>query len=164
MDYNGSVGLSAECLSISSLKREPHEIKGEVLSSGRIILAWHALAKLAWKKNVSMYILWILLYCYRLVGILLKFLHVISYYVSDWLIRNFALIHRFGVDNLDKLSRTDKPCSWKRDHSKSLEQYKPVSLKENESFKFKINEIVKALNVKSKVSYLMWPLFQSLKL
>ena len=38
IDFNGSVGLSAECLSISSLKREPQEIKGEVLSSGRIIL------------------------------------------------------------------------------------------------------------------------------
>ena len=56
-------------------------------------------------------------------------LHVILYYVSDWSIRNFALIHRFGVDNLDKLPRTDKPCSWKRDHSKPLEQYKPVSWK-----------------------------------
>ena len=64
IDFNGSVGLSAECLSISSLKKEPQEIKGEVLSSGRIILVWHALAKLAWKKNVSMYILGILLYCY----------------------------------------------------------------------------------------------------
>ena len=82
------------------------------------------------------HVLGTLLYCYRLVRILLLFLHLISYYVSDWLIRNFALIHRFEVDNLDKLSSTDKPCSWKRDHSKSLEQYKPVSLKENESFKF----------------------------
>ena len=36
IDFNGSVRLSAKCLSISSLKREPHEIK-EVLSSGRII-------------------------------------------------------------------------------------------------------------------------------
>ena len=36
IDFNGSVGLSAKCLSISTLKREPHEIKGEVLSSGRI--------------------------------------------------------------------------------------------------------------------------------
>ena len=34
--------------------------------------------------------------------------------------------------------------SWKSDHSKSLEQYKPVSLKENESSKFKRNEIVNA--------------------
>ena len=37
IDFTGSVGLSAKCLSISTLKREPHEIKGEVLSSGRII-------------------------------------------------------------------------------------------------------------------------------
>ena len=35
-DFNGSVRLSAKCLSISSLKREPHEIKGEVLSSERM--------------------------------------------------------------------------------------------------------------------------------
>ena len=48
------------------------------------------------------------------------------------------------MDNLHELSCTDKPCSWKRDHSKSLEQYKPVSLKENKSFKFNRNEIVKA--------------------
>ena len=150
IDFNGSVRYSAKCLSISSLKREPHEIKREVLSSRRILLVWHALG--------------ILLYCYRLVSILHIFLHLISYYVSDLLIRNFGLIHRFGVDKLDKLSSTDKPCSWKRDCSKSLEQYKPVSLKENESFKFKINKIVKALNVGSTVSYLMWPFFQSLKL
>ena len=37
IDFNGSVRLSTKCLSTSSLKREPHEIKGEVLSSGRII-------------------------------------------------------------------------------------------------------------------------------
>ena len=110
------------------------------------------------------HVLGTLLYCYRLVSILLIFLHLISYYVSDWLIRNFALIHRFPVDNLDELSCTDKPCSWKTDHSKSLEQYKPVSLKEHESFEFKLNEKVKASNIKSTVSYLMWPFFQSLKL
>ena len=37
IDFNDSVRLSAKCLSKSSLKREPDEIKGEVLSSGRII-------------------------------------------------------------------------------------------------------------------------------
>ena len=37
IDFNGSVRLSAKCLSKTSLKREPDEIKGEVLSSGRII-------------------------------------------------------------------------------------------------------------------------------
>ena len=41
IDFKGSVKLSEKCLSISSLKREPHEIKGEVLSSGRIILELH---------------------------------------------------------------------------------------------------------------------------
>ena len=56
IDFNGSVRLSAECLSISSLKREPREIKGEVLSSGRIILVGHALAKLTWENNVSVYL------------------------------------------------------------------------------------------------------------
>ena len=54
------------------------------------------------------------------------------------------------MDNLDELSCTDKPCSWKRDHSKSLEQYKPVSLKENESFKFKRNKIVISDDLKKK--------------
>ena len=124
---NDRTSLSAECLSISSLKREPHEIKGEVLSSERIISMI-----CTWKAGLGekcMHVLGTLLYCYRLVSILLIFLHSISYYVSDWLIRNFALIHRFEVDNLDKLSCTDKPRSWKRDHSKSLEHYKPVSLK-----------------------------------
>ena len=56
IDFNGSVRLSAKCLSISSSKRESHEIKWEVLSSGYIILVSHALAKLAWGNNVSMYL------------------------------------------------------------------------------------------------------------
>ena len=74
---------------------------------------------------------------------MLIFLHLLSCYVSDWLLRNFALIYRFGVDNLDELSCSDKPCSLKRrDHSKSLEQYKPVSLNGNKSFRFKRTEIV----------------------
>ena len=33
IDFNGSLRLSAKCLSISSLKREPHEINEKVLSS-----------------------------------------------------------------------------------------------------------------------------------
>ena len=130
-------------MSTSSLKRESHKIKGEeVLSSGRIIsMTCTCKAGLGEKCK---HVLGTLLYRYRLVRILLIFLHLISYYVSDWLIRNFALIYKFGVNNLDELSCTDKPCPWKRAHSKSLEQYKPVSLKENESFKFKRNEMVKA--------------------
>ena len=129
-------------MSISRFKREPHEIKWEVLSSGHIInMTCTCKAGLGQKFK---HVLGSLLYRYRLVSILLIFLHLISCYVSDWLIRNFALFHRVGVDNLDKLSFTDKQCSWKRDRSKSLQQYKLVSLKENESFKFKINEMVKA--------------------
>ena len=38
IDFNGSVALSAECLSISSLKREPHEIKGEECREHSLIL------------------------------------------------------------------------------------------------------------------------------
>ena len=55
------------------------------------------------------------------------------------------------MDNLDELSCTDKPCSWKRrDYSTSLEQYKLVSLKENKSIKFKRNSIVESDNLKEK--------------
>ena len=81
IDFNGSVRLSAKCLSISSLKREQHEIKGKVLSSGRIInMTCTCKAGLGEKCK---HVLRTLLYCYRLVSILLIFLHLISYYVSD---------------------------------------------------------------------------------
>ena len=56
IDFNGSVRLNAKCLSISSLTREPHEIKGEVLRSRCISSMTYALAKLAWGKNVNMYL------------------------------------------------------------------------------------------------------------
>ena len=55
MDFNGSVRLSVKCLSISSLKREPHEIKGEVLSSGRI-LSMTCTCEAGLGENVSMYL------------------------------------------------------------------------------------------------------------
>ena len=66
---------------MSSLNREPHETKGEVLSSGRIIsMTYICKAGLGGKFK---HVLGTLLYCYRLVSILLLFLHLISYYVSD---------------------------------------------------------------------------------
>ena len=66
---------------ISSLKREPHEIKGEVLGSGSIIsMTCTCRAGLGEKCK---HVLGTLLYCYRLVNILLISLHLISYYVSD---------------------------------------------------------------------------------
>ena len=81
IDFNGSVRLSAKCLSTSSLRREPHEIKGEVLSSGHIIsMTCTCKAGLGEKCK---HVLGTLLYCYRLVRILLIFLHLISYYVCD---------------------------------------------------------------------------------
>ena len=80
IDFNGSVRFSAKCLSLSSLKREPHEIK-EVLSSGRIISkTCTCKAGLAEKCK---HVLGTVLYCYRLVSILLIFLHLISYYVFN---------------------------------------------------------------------------------
>ena len=81
IDFNGLVRLSAKCLSTSSLKGEPHEIKGELLSSGRI-LSMTCACKAGLGEKCK-HVLGILLYCYRLVRILLILLHLISYYVSD---------------------------------------------------------------------------------
>ena len=73
--------LSAQCLFINSLKREPHEIKRGVLSNGRISsMTCTCKDGLAEKCK---HVLGTLLYRYRLASILLKFLHLISYYVSD---------------------------------------------------------------------------------
>ena len=81
IDFNGLVRLSAECLFTSSLKRKPHGIKEEVLSSRRLIsMTCTCEAGLGEKCK---HVLGTLLYCYRLVSILLIFLHLISYYVSD---------------------------------------------------------------------------------
>ena len=64
-----------------SLKWEPPEIKGEVLSSGRIISRTRTCkAGLGGKYQ---HVLGTLLYFYRLVSILLIFLHLISYSVSN---------------------------------------------------------------------------------
>ena len=81
IDFNGVVRLSAKCLSTSSLKKEPHGIKGEVLSSEHLIsMTCTCKAGLGEKCKL---VLGTLLYCYRLVSILLIFLHLISYYVYD---------------------------------------------------------------------------------
>ena len=77
IDFNDSVTLSAKCLSISNLVREPHKIKEEVLSSGRIIsMTCTCKAGLGGKMSAST---GTLLYCYRLVRILLIFLFFINF-------------------------------------------------------------------------------------
>ena len=55
IDFNGSVRLSSNCLSKSSWKGEPHEIKGEVSKSGRI-LSMTCTFKAGLEKNLSMYL------------------------------------------------------------------------------------------------------------
>ena len=77
IDFSGSVRLSAKCLSISSLKRETNEIKG---NEPLISMTCTCKAGLGEKCKHA---LGTLLYRYRLVIILLIFLHSISYYISD---------------------------------------------------------------------------------